>query len=240
MKPSRLGYILVAVLTGFAVSAAWAAEPATQDQDLFTQFKKANMKIAALQVYNKQLERQLEDQQKTMAELNKSTEDTEATRRQLVPLLHEMVGSLERFVSLDLPFDLQKRQDRIKNLKESMDRPGISIAQKFKLVLQAYQTELDYGKTYETYTQFVTINGHQREVNVLRWGRLVLAFQTPDQQTAGVWDNQARKWEVLGSNFRSGIRKAFRVARGITSKTFVTLPVPAPTPAATMQEASRN
>ena len=232
MKPSRLGYILVVVLAGFVISPAWA-ESAGQDaksQDPLTQFKDVTKTLDGLRIYNRQLERQLDDQKRVMEQLNTSIESAESTRRQLVPLLKEMVASLQSFVDLDLPFDLKQRQARIDDLKAEMNRPDLSVAEKFKKVLDAYQKELDYGTSYETYSQFITVNGHNREVDILRWGRLVLAFQTPDQAISGVWDNKAKKWKVLDSRFAGGIRKAFRVARGITSKAFVILPVPAPSP----------
>lgn len=232
MKPSRLGYILVAVLAGLVMSPAWAdsASGSAQDQALLKQFENATKILDGLRVYNQQLKRQLQDQDKVMDQLNTSIDNAETTKRQLVPLLWEMVDSLQDFVKLDLPFDLKKRNERVAKLREDMNRPDLSIANKFKRVINAYQKELDYGTSYETYSEFIKINGRPREVNVLRWGRLVLAFQTPDESTVGVWDNQAKKWEVLSSKFRSGIRQAFRVARGITSKSFVILPVPAPTP----------
>lgn len=232
MKPSRLGYILVIVLAGFVVSPAWAASTGNgaQQQDLLKQFKSVTQSLDSLRVYNRQLQRQLEDQHKVMQQLDTSISSAETTRRNLVPLLWQMIDSLQQFVNLDLPFDLKKRNERIEALKEDMNRPDLTIAEKFKKVINAYQKELAYGTSYQTYSQFIKIKGRDREVDVLRWGRLVLAFQTPDESTVGVWDNQTKQWKVLSSKFRSGIRNAFRVARGITSEGFVVLPVPAPTP----------
>ena len=231
MKPRRLGFILVAVLAGGFIAPAWAEQQASNDQnnDLLDQYMQTSKIVDGLKVYNGQLQKQMEDQQKLMDQLNNSIDSAENVRRQLVPLLHQMVESLQQFVDLDLPFDLKERQGRIDDLKAAMDRPDLSIAEKFKMVMEDYQKELDYGTSYETYSQFIEINGRHREVDVLRWGRLVLAFQTPDQEVDGVWDNQTKQWKVLDSRFRDGIRKAFRVARGITSKSFVILPVPAAT-----------
>lgn len=234
MKPRRLGYVLFAVLAAFVIAPAWAdstGNAGSSDQDMLAQFKKISRISDGLVVYNQQLQRQLLDQKKVMEQLNESINSAEATRRQLVPLLQNMIASLETFINLDLPFDLTKRRARIEDLKAAMNRPDLSIAEKFKKVLDAYQAELDYDTNYETYSEFITINGRHREVDVLRWGRLVLAFQTPDQQTAGVWDNKTRQWKILSSKFHAGIRRAFRMARGITSKSLVTLPVPAAEPA---------
>ena len=234
MKPRRLGYILVAVLAGWFIAPAWAEQPASNDQnqDLLKEYIQTSKIVDGLKVYNDQIKRQMDDQQKLMDQLNDSIDSAENVRRQLVPLLHQMVESLQQFVNLDLPFDVKARQDRIDELKAAMDRPDLSIAEKFKKVIAVYEREMDYGTSYETYSQFIQINGRPREVDILRWGRLVLAFQTPDQEIDGVWDNQARQWKVLDSRYRAGIRNAFRVARGITSKAFVILPVPAATPEA--------
>jgi hypothetical protein len=237
VKRFRLGYLLLAVIAGFAVKPAveLQAEPAASsgdkdEQALLAEYNRITKIAIGLNVYNQQLERQLGDQERVMSELNHSIEGSEAMRRQLVPLLHRMVDTLEQFVELDLPFEVNQRRQRIDALKESLDRPDISIAEKFRRVLSAYQKEVDYGSNYATYSQFIKINGRPREVDILRWGRIVLAFQTPDQKTTGVWDNNAKQWKVLGSEYRDGIRKAFRMARGITSKSFVILPVPTATP----------
>ena len=237
MKRFRLGYLSLAIIAGFAVSPAVEsqAEPAasTGDQDeqaLLAEYNRITKIAIGLNVYNRQLQRQLDDQQRVMDELNNSIENSEAMRRQLVPLLHRMVDTLEQFVELDLPFEVDQRRQRIDSLKESLDRPDLSIAEKFRRVLSAYQKEVDYGSNYATYSEFIKINGRPREVDILRWGRVILAFQTPDQKTTGVWDNDAKQWKVLGDEYRDGIRKAFRIARGITSKGFVIVPVPAATP----------
>src|SRR5690606_1135349 len=39
----------------------------------------------------------------------------------LIPMMREMVANLENFIQLDLPFDMQTRQDRIARLHADLD-----------------------------------------------------------------------------------------------------------------------
>ena len=63
---------------------------------------------------------------------------------------------------------------------------------------------------------------------MLKWGRVALVFQTPDGEVTGVWDNNARQWQILGSEFRRGVRDGLRIARKTMTADLVHLPVPAP------------
>ncbi|HKI73503.1 MAG TPA: DUF3450 domain-containing protein [Pseudomonadales bacterium] len=249
MKRSLLFVVLAGLALGPALSQAADPAPTTaqantsgddQQATLLNDYLDTIKLNNGLEVYNKQLARQLDDQKRIMDELNTSIDNTEYTRRQLVPLLQQMINTLATFVDLDLPFELDIRHARIAKLREHMNRPDLSIAEKFKEVLDAYQKELDYGSDYQTYSQYIEVNGRHREVDILRWGRLTLAFQTPDQETTGVWDNKNHKWVVLSDKYRDGIRKAFRIARGITSKNFVILPVPPAVQESQVDSASAN
>ena len=136
--------------------------------------------------------------------------------------------SLQFFINLALPFRKQQRLQKVAQLRASLDRSDISTAEKFRLALQAYAVELDYGNDRETYSDQIEVDGKLLIVDVLRWGRLVLAFQTADGATTGVWDNQARQWTVIDPSARDGVRDALRMTRGTMTGNLVVLPTPAP------------
>ena len=94
--------------------------------------------------------------------------------------------------------------------------------------MEAYAAEVEYATTKETYAGTVEVDGQSRQVNILRWGRVLLAFQTPDHNLTGVWDNESRDWKSLGSEYNDGVRDAMRMARGTMTEDIVLLPLSAP------------
>lgn len=195
---------------------------------LLTQYKTTMKIVDGLKVYNQQQERLIRNQQQELAELEQSIDNVTVIERQIGPLIERMIDTLEKFVSLDIPFLINERNDRIEFLKETLDRADVSVAEKFSQVLQAYQIENSYGATIEAYTDVIELEGKSRQVDVLKWGRVALVFQTPDGDVTGAWDNETRQWVILGDEFRTGVRDGLRIARKTMTADLVPLPVPAP------------
>ena len=201
---------------------------AEEEQNVVSEYMNLVELVDALGVYNTQLDTLLENQQNEISTLTSSIEQVDTIERQLGPLTERMIGTLELFINLDLPFRKQQRLQKVAQLRASLDRSDISTAEKFRLALQAYAVELDYGNDRETYSDQIEVDGKLLIVDVLRWGRLVLAFQTADGATTGVWDNQARQWTVIDPSARDGVRDALRMTRGTMTDNLVVLPTPAP------------
>ncbi|MCB1692254.1 MAG: DUF3450 domain-containing protein [Pseudomonadales bacterium] len=199
-----------------------------QTRDLLTQYKQVMKIVDGLKVYNLQQERLIRNQESEMKELNQSIDEVTVIERQIGPLIERMIDNLEKFVELDLPFLMTERRNRIEFLKETMERADVSVAEKFSQVLQAYQVENTYGSTIETYTDFVELDGKSRQVDVLKWGRVALVFQTPDGEVTGAWDRESRSWKILGDEYRAGVREGIRIAGKTQTASLVILPTPAP------------
>ena len=211
-----------------ARSQARIDELTDQTRDLLSQYKTVMKVVDGLRVYNQQQRRLIANQEAELKELEESIDQVTVIERQIGPLIERMITNLETFVELDIPFLIQERRDRIDFLKDTLDRADVSVAEKFSQVLQAYQVENTYGTTIEAYTDVIELDGKSRQVDVLKWGRVALVFQTPDQEVTGVWDNKARSWQILGDEFRTGVRDGLRIARKTQTADLVTLPVPAP------------
>jgi hypothetical protein len=140
-----------------------------------------------------------------------------------------MIDGLESFVALDKPFHLGERRDRIAFLRRNLDRSDILLAEKYRQVMEAYRIEIEYGRKIDTYKDTIAIDGAEREVDVLRVGRIALLYQTPDQQAAGFWNPTQGGWEPLEDNeYRSAIREGMRMANKQASIDLLTLPIAAP------------
>ncbi len=199
-----------------------------ETQDLLTQYKQVMKIVDGLRVYNQQQERLIKNQQDELAELEVSIDNVTVVNRQITPLIERMIDNLETFISLDLPFLEEEREDRVVFLRETLDRADVEVSEKFSQVMQAYQVENSYGATIEAYTDIINLNGQERQVDILKWGRVALVFQTPDGEVSGAWDKNAGDWEILGDEYRTGIRDALRIARKTQTADLVKLPVPAP------------
>ena len=135
---------------------------------------------------------------------------------------------LEQFVELDRPFHMEERSKRVQDLKNYIGDAGISAAEKLRLVLEAYRIETSFGSDLDEYSDVVEINGQERPVNILRFGRLVLVYQTDDGKENGVWDQEARQWAPLDSaEYRNYIRQGLKIARKQLPPDIFILPVSA-------------
>jgi sugar-specific transcriptional regulator TrmB len=197
-------------------------------RDLLSQYKQVMKIVDGLRVYNKQQERLIAQQEREMAELNTSIDNVTVIERQIGPLLQRMIDNLEKFVSLDVPFLMSERNERIEFLTDMMERADVTVSEKFSQVMQAYQVENSYGSTLEAYTDVITLNGKSRQVDMLKFGRVSLVFQTPDGEITGVWDNKKRDWEILGDEYRADVRDGLRMARKTATPNLVRMPISAP------------
>jgi hypothetical protein len=75
----------------------------------------------------------------------------------------------------------------------------------------------------------LTIDGVERDVDVLRVGRVSLVFQTKDRNLSGAWDAQARQWVTLdAAEYRNAVRSAINVSSGMVAPEIIDLPIVAP------------
>lgn len=201
---------------------------AVEADKLLREYNGALKEIESLKAYNAQQERVIRDQKAKMAEIQKSIDGVVKVRRGITPLMLEMIQGLEKFVSLDIPFKLEKRKARLERLEEYMDASDISPPEKFRLVLEAYQTEVEYGRTIEAYEGSVKVDGKDREVAFLRIGRVVLAYQTLDGEYQGFWNRSTKRWEALPASYSTAVRDALRFAQKQAAPQLYLLPVPGP------------
>jgi hypothetical protein len=120
---------------------------------------------------------------------------------------------------------MDERNSRINDLKGIMERSDVSVAEKFRKVMEAFQIENDYGTSSEYYEQSLTIDGETRAFNMLRVGRIGLYFQSDDTKITGRWDNEARDW-VIDDSARNEVRKGLRMAKQLIAPELIVIPVP--------------
>lgn len=202
---------------------------ADETRDLLTDYKTVMKQIDGLKVYNARLQRQIDNQMKRIDEIDESIDQVTVIQRQMTPLVIRMIDGLEKFVELDVPFHMEERQRRISFLRSNLDRSDVSVAEKFRQVLEAYKIENEYGRKIDAYKGSVDIDGVERDVNFLRVGRVALLYQTTDTEISGAWDQASRSWVPLErGEYRNAIMKGLRIARKEASIDLMNLPVAAP------------
>ena len=189
------------------------------------QFKTLMKEIEGLEVYNTQPRKQINSQEQEMDDLNAAIDEVSVVERQITPLMMRMIDGMEQFIALDVPFLPEERKNRVMDLKAMMDRADVAASEKFRRVMEAYQVEMDYGRTMEAYSGLHTINGQERDVEFLRLGRTALIYQTRDASSQGVWNKQTRQWEELDSSYRTQITKGLRMAKKQLAPDLLMLPV---------------
>lgn len=202
---------------------------ADETRDLLNDYKTVNKQIDGLKVYNQRLQKQIDNQMRRIGEIEESIEQVTVIQRQMTPLVIRMIDGLEKFVELDVPFHMDEREKRIAFLRANLDRSDVSVAEKFRQVLEAYKIEAEYGRKLDAYKGSVEIDGVERDVNFFRVGRIALLYQTTDTELSGAWDQDSRSWVPLDrGEYRNAIMKGLRIARKEASIDLMNLPIPAP------------
>jgi len=202
---------------------------ADETRDLLTDYKAVVKQVDGLKVYNARLQRQIDSQMRRIEDIDESINGVTVIQRQMTPLVIRMIDSLEQFINLDVPFNIDERRERIAFLRNNVDRSDLTVAEKFRQVLEAYNIELQYGRGFDTYSDAIEINGVTRDVDFLRIGRLSLVYQTTDGNESGVWNNETKSWDPLSSGAYAGeIRKGVRIAKRQATIDLLNMPVAAP------------
>ncbi len=203
---------------------------ADSTRDLLQDYKQVLKQNEGLKVYIDRLDKQIGDQNRRISNLEDSIAQVTVVQRQLPAVIERMIESLDQFVALDFPFYAKERQQRLEFLRNNMSRSDLTVAEKFRQVLEAYKIETEYGRKVSTYKGRVQIEpGSEREVTLLQIGRIALMYQTTDGAVSGAWDPDAKAWVQLDSGkYRNAIRQAIRIADNQAAKDILTVPVSSP------------
>jgi ABC-type transporter Mla subunit MlaD len=196
-------------------------------QDAAGRYAQAMADADSLERFNAQLQEQVESQETELASIEQQLLDIETTNREVQPLMQQMVDTLVRFVELDVPFLLEERSARVQELKDIMARADVNVSEKYRRILEAYQIELEYGRTLSAYEGRLGTGADARTVEFAQLGRVSLMYRTLDGSETGYWDANQKTW-VVDESYREAVEEAIRVARRDGAPDLLTVPVPAP------------
>lgn len=202
---------------------------ADETRDLLSDYKTVMKQVDGLVVYNNRLQRQIESQLQRIGNIEDSIEQVTVVQRQMTPLVIRMIDGLEQFIELDVPFNKEERMQRVAFLRSNLDRADVSVAEKFRQVLEAYNIELQYGRGIQTYRDTIDVGGAPRDVDFLRIGRVALVYQSTDGAVSGAWDKSSSSWvDLPAGEYNAAIRKGIRIANKQATIELLNMPVSAP------------
>jgi hypothetical protein len=174
--------------------------------------------------YNTQIEQQIRSQQSEITALEQDIGGLDATAAAVEPLLQKMFTQLEEFVKGDVPFFSAERSARIEKLRELMARVDAGPGERFRRLVEAYQIEMEYGRTMSAYKEKLADG---RDAEFVRLGRVSLFYRTTDGAESGYWDQQQKKW-VPDRNSARAIEQALAIAKETKAADLIIVPVPVP------------
>ncbi len=195
---------------------------------LVAKYRTALKQIDSIGIYNGQLRGLISSQEEELTSLQEQLDRVEEVGRSVTPLMLRMIDALEATVDLDLPFLLDERTEDVAALRKLMTKASVSTSEKYRMIMETYQNENEFGRTIEAYRANLEVDGGVVKVDFLRFGRIALVYQTLDGRESGVWNQQTHSWEKLDASYRSAIREGLRIARKQSAPDLIRLPLPVP------------
>src|SRR5690606_36426651 len=105
-------------------------------RDALNRYRNAIQQKDQLADYNKQLAGLVESQRRELEEPPGQHATIGETQAEGMPPLQGMLASLEQVLEVDVPFLLEERPDRLGEAKALMVRPEVTVAEKYRRVLE--------------------------------------------------------------------------------------------------------
>lgn len=190
---------------------------------IVAEYRQLLAETQSLKVYNEQLGVQVKAQDEELSTMSTQLTQIETTSREVLPMMVKMLDTLEQFVKLDVPFLPAERAERVETLREMMGAADVSLSEKYRRILEAYQIETEYGRTIEAYEDKVG----DRTAEILRVGRVALLYQTLDGAETGYWDVASGGWKV-DDGYRESVKHGLKIARKQAAPDLLVVPIAAP------------
>ncbi|TYK66655.1 DUF3450 domain-containing protein [Colwellia echini] len=194
----------------------------------FQKYRLAEQRLESLTIYNQQMAKLVQSQESEITSINKQINEIDGIETGALPLMLQMTNTLSELLNADIPFLKEERKERIETLVELIDRADVSAGEKYRRIMEAYQVEMEYGRTIEAYRGIIVVDNAPRTVDFLRFGRVGLYYQTLDGNESGKWDSSTKSWKVVNDDYRTSIRDGLRIARKQMPPELLTLPVNSP------------
>jgi len=183
-----------------------------QTQDLLAEYRNTVDEGDVLRGYNDHVQRMVDDQKVNIASLQHQIDGIDNIKQGVVPLMYKMIKTLETFIELDVPMNIERRRERLANLHGVMSNSNVTTSEQFRLVLEAYEIETEYGTIFDTYQAEIDLGDTRLTANFVHMGRIAFIAQSLDAKHAWLWNNDSRSWEELGDEYMKPVKDAIAMA----------------------------
>ncbi|MRX28481.1 DUF3450 domain-containing protein [Kangiella sp. HZ709] len=198
---------------------------AEQAADAAFEYRNTLSRVDSLETFNTQLRRQVRSQEESISNMGSEMESIDETEKGVLPLMDEMIKTLEQFVELDIPFNLDRRTQRVADLNKMMDNADISVSEKYRKILEAYQIEMGYGNVMQSTSGSIDRDGQTLEVDFLRVGRTAYIYLSKDRKSGRYWNKADKQWAELPVEYIDEVSEAMKMADGIVPVEMFKIPV---------------
>lgn len=200
---------------------SWAQEK----ESLEVRYKSAQANIAWLSERLRLQGNVEEELDGDIAEYSRRLVEAGRLQNAIQDTLDAVLGRLETVVAEDLPFLHEERQGRLEMLASLNARDDVPAAEKLRRLLEAMIIEAQYGKTVEVTAGNIPVGPRNIHADILRIGRLVMFWRTPDKKEFGTWDPATAQWVPLPGGERRVINRAFDMAAHVRPTELISLPL---------------
>jgi hypothetical protein len=194
-------------------------------EKLISRFEQLQQEQARLQHQKSQLQQQLESTRARVASKEIQLQDIEEVADHLQPYLEEVAAELRSHLSVGIPFLMDERKGRIKNLTRLLSDPSVSISEKYRKTMEALLVEAEYGFSVEADRETISIGDEERLADVFRLGRLALFYLSLDGSHCGSFNVTTGSWKTLAPSACREIRPAIQIARKRRPAELLSLPL---------------
>jgi septal ring factor EnvC (AmiA/AmiB activator) len=197
----------------------------SQTQAMVEEYKRLTATVDYQDQYTQEIKDRLAAQDKELASLREQVASRQTTQQRIVPLMRSMSDALEQFVALDLPFHQEERLARTTKVKQQLSSSTLSLQDKYRALLEAFQQELEFGRGIEAWRGELKLGEETLTVEFLRLGRTAFYFQSMDGQRSGYWDRSYKQWVEVPREYNEGIKHGLRIARNQQAPQLLALPM---------------
>ena len=184
-----------------------------QTIELLGEYRLTVDEAETLSQYNDHIQLMVNDQLANINSLEVQIAGIEKTKQGIVPLMYKMIDTLDKFVELDIPVNIESRKERVANLRDLLSSSDVSVSEQFRMVLEAYEIEANYGTVFAAYQGELDLGDRVITADFVHMGRVSFVAQSLDMKNAWVWNNDKRSWDELGDEYLKPITDAIRMAR---------------------------
>ncbi|CUS56012.1 MULTISPECIES: DUF3450 domain-containing protein [unclassified Hyphomonas] len=192
--------------------------------DMVREYRSLLQRRDAADLYAKQQALVVKSQEEEIESLTEQLGSIDDITAQTVPMLLEMIENLKAFVAADLPFKQEERTTRLEGLDAVMETPNVTPAEQYRLIMDAYQAEMEYGRTISTWQEEITLDGNPTTVDMFLYGRVALVYAAPNGDAAR-YNRTTGEWEEIKGGYAADIDKAIRVAQAKAQQDVLFAPV---------------